>query len=110
MSRGTRADMRKLIEKLSRLDADRWHQITMKMAWVYRTDGGHAVPAVILAGFAGKAPDKAAWATLRARVNARRKAARAEERRHIERERIANRRKYMRKYMKEYRERQARAD
>lgn len=95
------------IDKLAKLEPDRWHQLTMQMAWHFRTLGSREAPAFLLAAMKTDALEREVWDELRTRVNARRKAAKAEERRHIERQRIESRRRYMRGYMKTYRERRA---
>lgn len=99
--------MRKLVARLTALDGDKWHALTMKMAWVFRTGGLHPVPPVILAGLNGKVPDRETWDLLRRTVNAARKHSKATERRYIEQQRLKNRRTYMAKYMRDYRTRQA---
>lgn len=101
--------MRKLIARLTALDGDKWHALTMKMGWVYRTGGMHPVPPIIMAGLNGKTPDRETWDLLRLRVNAARKASKASERRYIEQTRRNNRRAYMAKYMRTRRQKERQA-
>lgn len=95
--------MKKLIAKLTALDGDKWHAVTMRMAWVYRTGGLQTPPPTVLAGTAGKVPTEEQWSLIRRTVNAARKAAASAERRYEERDRKALRKIYMRKYMQSYR-------
>ena len=97
--------MKRQITKLVAMDADRWHQITMRMTWVFRT--GKPVPPVVLAVFGGKVPTSEEWSAIRKLVNAARKADRATERRYEAAERKRARRVYMRDYMRDYRARGA---
>jgi hypothetical protein len=94
--------MRQLAEYLTALEPRKWHQITMKMAWVYRTDGAHAVPPVLLAHFGG-CPEPKAWDEMRRKVNNMRRAAKVSVKRAEERQKAERRRAYMRNYMRQRR-------
>lgn len=94
--------MKLSIAPLVALGPSAWHELTLKMSWVYRAPG-RGCPPIVLAVFGGRVPDRQEWHEVRAQATKARRKVRFTERHYIELERKLRRRRYMAGYMKQYR-------
>lgn len=97
--------MRNFIDLLVEMPARDWHDVTVTMAWHYRT-GVHRPHPKVLAAYRGRLPAKDEWDRIRKAVTSKRKADISREARYVKAEQRDRRRARMATYMRKYRARQ----
>lgn len=96
------------INRLARIEPNRWRSIAMQTTWHFRSLGVKPLPPAVVKAF-GPTPTREAWKDICARVAKVRRGVRYVARKEVLTRRKVARRAYMKDYMKDYRAKQREA-